>query len=224
MTWTIFSAVQGGICSSKQKKTAIHSTTKPNFLTCLTKGEWCKKNLSKNIIKWSNLKTLNPSDLFEEASLLRVLDKRILNVTTIVSFIFTGKCFLLSLFTPTPLVSQYRAYISNVLAQFEFIGVAFSILTSHQLRLSRMKIKLAQSTLVEKDPLMQTRNKAMHFFWWHSVKFAIVLCLWFCFEFCDSQLGFAILFWGFVIMFWVFCSFFFPIGHRIQLSLLSGRS
>ena len=121
-----FSAVQGGICSSKQKKTAIHSTTKPNFLTCLTKGEWCKKNLSKNIIKWSNLKTLNPSDLFEEASLLRVLDKRILNVTTIVSFIFTGKCFLLSLFTPTPLVSQYRAYISNVLAQFEFIGVALA--------------------------------------------------------------------------------------------------
>ena len=59
-----------------------------------------------------------------------------------------------------------------------------------------MKIKLAQSTLVERDPLMQTRNKAMHFFWWHSVKFAIVLCfvilfwvLWFSAGFCDSLLG-----------------------------------
>ena len=42
--------------------------------------------------------------------------------------------------------------------------------------------------------------------------------LWFCFEFCDSQLGFAILFWGFVIMFWVFCFFF---SHRPPYSTIS---
>ena len=52
------------------KKPRYIRLTKPNFLTCLTKGEWCKKNLSKKIIKWSNLKRLNPSDLFEKASIL----------------------------------------------------------------------------------------------------------------------------------------------------------
>ena len=61
-----------------------------------------------------------------------------------------------------------------------------------------MKTKLAQSTLVERDRLMQTRNKAMHFFWWHSVKFVIVLCfvilfwvLWFSVAFCDSVFFFS---------------------------------
>ena len=53
-----------------EKKPRYIRLTKPNFLTCLTKGEWCKKNLSKKIIKWSNLKRLNPSDLFEKASIL----------------------------------------------------------------------------------------------------------------------------------------------------------
>lgn len=53
-----------------KKKPRYIRLTKPNFLTCLTKGEWCKKNLSKKIIKWSNLKRLNPSDLFEKASIL----------------------------------------------------------------------------------------------------------------------------------------------------------
>ena len=82
-----------------------------------------------------------------------------------------------------------------------------------------MKTKLAQSTLVERDPLMRTRNKAMHFFWWHSVKFVIVLCfvilfwvLWFSVGFCDSLLGFCDYVLGFLL-------FFF--SHRPPYSTIS---
>jgi len=55
---------------NKKKQPRYIRLTKPNFLTCLTKRWVVQKNLSKNIIKWSNLKRLNPSNLFEEASLL----------------------------------------------------------------------------------------------------------------------------------------------------------
>lgn len=65
---------------------------------------------------------------------------------------------------------------------------------------------------------VQTRNKAMHFFSWHSVK---VLCFLILFWVMCSVLGFAILIWGFEILFCVLwfcfelCDFVFDVCYSV---------